>query len=133
MTLLVPDVGEEAMLEDIFKNASPEAQTLKLYTNAGKTPVEGDTDASYTEPSGNGYAAISLTRASWTVATVSGVTTASYAQQTFTFTGGPVTVVGYFVIKATAGTLLYAEKFSADAVVPSGGGTIKITPQVELA
>jgi hypothetical protein len=128
MALLVPNEGEAQMLNLILGKVSSENLTLKLFTSA-TTPAETDTAATYTEASGNGYAAITLTAANWTV---NGTTVATYTQQTFTFTGGPVTVQGYFIVGATSAKLYWAEAFAAVANIPAGGGTIKITPAINL-
>jgi len=133
VALLVPDAGEVSLWEDALKTTTPEGQTLKLYTN-DYDPVEGSISTDFTEASGNGYSAIPLTRGSWSVATSTGTTTATYAQQTFTFTGGPVTVYGYYIVHTTTTTdLLWAEKFASAASIPAGGGDIKITLNIELA
>lgn len=130
-TLLVPDVGEQKLLDFALKTVTPPAQTLRLFTN-DITPAEGDTAATYTEAVGNGYAPIALTRAGWTISTTAGVTKAEQTQKTFTFTGGPVSVYGYYVTEDTTGVLLWAERFPAGpANIPAGGGDIKITPRIE--
>src|SRR5690348_1479290 len=110
MTLVVPDVGEVALLDMALSDASPEAQTLKAY-KSNTTPAEGDTAASYTEADFGGYAAKSLARATWNGASTStGTTTKTYPQQTWTVSGSGNTVYGYYVVKASAGTLLWSEK-----------------------
>lgn len=132
MALLVPDVGEVALLDMMLSDASPEAQSLVLY-QSNTSPAEGDTWATYTEVSGGGYAAKSLARATWNGAsTATGTTSKTYPQQTFTWTG-TVTVYGYAVRKSTAGTLLWAEKIFTSGQVFNNGDTLKITPYIELA
>jgi len=95
-----------------LSDAAPEAQTLKLYSN-DVTPAEGDTAATYTEATIAGYVAKALTRATWNAASTDGggITSKTYpnATTTWPFTGTGV-VVGYFVIKAVAGTILWAER-----------------------
>lgn len=133
MSLVVPDEGEVQLLKLMTGVSLQEDFTLKLFTNA-ITPGESDVAASYTEQVGGGYAAITLAHgAGWTCATVAGTTTAAFAQQTFTFTSGPFTIKGYYVVGATSGKLLWAEAFAADANIPAAGGTIQITPQIQLA
>lgn len=135
MTLLVPDVGEVQLLKFALGVDASENQTLKLYvTNV--TPAEGDTAGSYTEATGGGYSAITLTKTSWSVSTSAGTTTGSYAQQTFTFTGALTTnpdIYGYFVVSATGGILLWAEKAAATFTPTNNGDTYKVTPQIEQA
>ena len=133
MALLVPDAGELQLLTMALKKATVETQTLKLFVS-NTTPAEGDTAGTYTEMSTLGYAAITLVRANWTVATVTGTTTADYPQQTFTFTAGSaVNVYGYYIIETTSGVLLWAERFS-DGPYPiaNTGDQIKITPKISL-
>jgi len=133
MALLVPDEGEVQLLKVMLGVVVAEDILLKLYTNAGP-PAEGDTSASYTEVSGFGYAAITLTKgAGWTVSTSAGTSSASYAQQQFSFSSGPVTVNGYYMVGVTSGKVLWAEQFSSAAAIPAGGGFIQVTPKIELA
>ena len=129
MTLLVSNIGETTMLESIFKTASPEAFKLRLFTN-NYTPVEATVTSDLTEATASGYAEIALTRASFTV---SG-DTASYAQQTFTFTAAEPTIYGYYIVETSSGKLVLSERFSdAPYAIPTGGGTVKITPNITLA
>jgi hypothetical protein len=132
MALLVPDVGEVALLDMMLSDASPEAQTLKLY-KSNTAPAEGDTAVTYTEADLSGYSSKSLARATWNGAsTATGTTSKTYPQQTFSFTGTG-TVYGYFVVKASAGTLLWAEKIFTSGQTFNNGDTLKVTPYIELA
>ena len=130
--LVVPNVGEVELLKYILGMSEPDAPVIHLYTNEitpSNTTVKGD----LTECSTTGYVPITLVSASWGVSTADQVTTASYAEQTFTF-GTNVSVWGYYVTDQS-GTpkLLWAEKFSgAPFTIPDGGGTISITPKVTL-
>jgi hypothetical protein len=130
MALLFCGNGEIVALSLIVnKVTATENLVLKLFTN-NHTPVAGDTAGTYTEASGFGYAAVTLTGASWSVSG-SGPATASYAQQTFTFTGGLGNVYGYYMIRASSTDLIYAERFaSAPFLISNNGDQIKITPQV---
>jgi len=137
MALLVPDVGEVALLSDMLGNGNN--MTLKLY-KTDVTPAEGDTAGSYTEADFTGYSAATLTRSvsgsTWaTPSTASGTTSSEYnsgTPQTWTNTGASQTVYGYFVIDAIAGTLLWAEKF-ATARTLATNDTLDVTPAIELA
>lgn len=130
MTILVPNTGEVIALSLLVNKTSPENLVYKLFaTNV--TPAETDTAASYTEASGGGYAAITMTGASWTV-TGGAPSTAAYAQQTYTFTGAlttNTTVYGYFVVQASSGTLVLAETFTSFTPA-ANGDNIKLTPQI---
>jgi hypothetical protein len=133
MSLIVTNEGANQFVGIGLNNVANENLLLKLYTD-GNALSRSDNAAARTECVGNGYAAITLTKGSWSL--VPGVgnnpDTASYAQQTFTFTGGPVTVNGYYVVGATSGKLYWEEVFSSAAAIPAGGGSIKITPQFQL-
>lgn len=129
MTLLVQNNGEGDALGYFVNKQAPQDLVLRCYTN-NVTPAETDNAASYTEDTASGYAAITLTGASWTL-TEGAPSHADYAQQTFTYTGASPTVYGYYMTRATSGRVALAERFSgAPFVIPSGGGTIKITPQI---
>lgn len=124
MALLVPNTGEVWFLTKALANNT----TLHLFS--GETvPAETDTAATYTEITITGYAAKTLTGGSWTIATdASGVSTASYAAQTFDFTAGG-SIAGYMVKDGT--TVIWAERFSdGPYTIPSGGGKLEITPTI---
>jgi hypothetical protein len=135
MALLVPDEGEVELLRRMlnYSGAAVPDVVLRLYTN-NRTPGEGDDTSSYTESTGSGYSEITLTGSSWTVATVTGTTTAEYAQQTFTYTGAEPNIYGYYVTDDEPETIvLWAELFSdGPYAIPSGGGSVKITPKIQL-
>ena len=129
MSLLVPDVGEQKILEKALNAVAADDVKIHLYSS-DVTPGEDDTVASYTlitDP-----AAITLTGTNWTVNTVTGVTTAEHAQQTFTFAGA-ATVYGYVVTDNGGTNLLWSERFTdGPYTIPAGGGSIKITPKIQL-
>lgn len=131
MTLLVPNNGESLALQYFVNKASPENLVYQLYaTNV--TPAETDTASSYTVAAGGGYADKTLTGASWTV-TPGAPGTASYAQQTWTFTGAlttNATIYGYLAIRATSLDIMLAEKFSSSFTPANNGDTLKLTPQI---
>lgn len=132
MTLLVPDVGEVCALDMWLSDASPAAQELYLYTS-NTTPAEGDTAGTYTFASGNGADFKSLARATWNAASTSvGTTSKTYPQQTFSFTGS-FTIYGYAVRKASASTLLWAEKLFSSGQAFNSGDALKVTPYIEGA
>jgi len=132
MALLVPDVGEVQLLSYALNKLTPENQIMRLFKN-DYTPVEGSVLGDFTEATWTGYAQKSLTGSSWTVATVAGVTTGTFAVQTFTSTANQAAELsyGYYVLGATSGILLWAERFTdgpyAIAVL---GDNIAITPKI---
>lgn len=132
MALLVPDVGEAAMLDELLKNTTPEAQKLKLY-ESNTTPAEGDTLASYTQATISGYSAVTFTRGTWGAAsTAAGTTTSTYPEQTFTFTGSG-TVYGYTIEKVTATTLLWSELIFSGGQAFISGDVLKLTVKLQMA
>lgn len=131
MSLLVPNVGEAAMLKMIMNNTAPQDLVLKLYTN-DITPAETDTASTYTEASGDGYAAETLAGADWSF-TAGTPSFAQHAEVPFSFTGPLGDVYGYFIVQETSGILMWAERFSgAPYNIQNNGDQIKITPYIEL-
>ena len=127
MALTVPNEGEAQMLAWIA------AQNLqvKLFSN-DVTPSETDTAANYTEVSGGGYAAKSLTSSDWTV-TPGSPSSMTSTPQTWTFTAGVGSIYGYFVVAAATGKLLWAERFTgAPFVMANNGDQIKATLNLTL-
>lgn len=132
MALVVPNASEVIALKNFLNHTAPQDQYLKLFVN-NVTPGESDTEATYTEASGGGYTHIALTGSSWVIATSGGLTTASYAQQTFTFTGALTTnptIYGYYVVQQTSGSLLWAERAASTFTPANNGDTYKVTPQI---
>lgn len=124
-------VGEENLLARMLNNASPDNVNLHLYTN-NYTPTSSDTVASYTESTGAGYALITLTGSSWVIAGPTPAT-ASYPQVTFTYTGAEPVLYGYYVTNNANTILEWAERFTDGPYsIPSGGGSVKITPKISL-
>ena len=133
--LVVPDVGEVRLGDAALgKSAMSATVKLKMYSS-NTTPAEGDTRTTYTECTFTGYAEISITNANWTTSTSGGTTTSSYAEQTFTMTGGSAQdVYGYLFCDATAGTLMWSERFpTAPYNLANANDAIKITPQIQWA
>lgn len=128
MSLLVPNEGEVLFLSYALNKTSPADVKLHLFTN-NHTPAEGDTTASYTESTAAGYSAKTLTGSSWSISTTSGTSTASYAAQTFTYTAAE-TVYGYYVTNNAANKVLWAELFPSAFAIPSGGGSVVVTPAI---
>jgi hypothetical protein len=97
-----------------------------LFTNAAADATL--TEATVTEPTGTGYARITLTDSNWSIAGA----VSSYAKQTFTGGAGGWTgsVYGYFVAtKAAGGTqrLLYVEIDPAGPFTIGEGDTYDVT------
>lgn len=129
MPLLVPNNGEGDALGYFVNKQTPENLVLRLYTN-NITPGETDTAATYTEATGFGYAAVTLAGATWAV-TEGAPSSATYAQQTFTFTGAAGNIYGYYLTRATSGRIAYAERFTdGPYAIANNGDQVKIAPAV---
>jgi hypothetical protein len=132
MTILVPNGGEVLALKSFLNHTAGQNAVMRLYTN-NITPAETDVTATYTEATGNGYGAITLTGSSWTF-TEGDPSYGTYAQQTYTFTGALGNVYGYFMTQTTSGLLMFAERFtSAPFSITQNGDQIKITPRLEAS
>lgn len=133
MTLAFGSFGEQQALGYITnKVTSTENLVYRLFaTNV--TPSHTDTYSTYTEASGGGYSTPSaLTGSSWSISG-SNPATASYAQQTYTFTGAlttNTTIYGYFVTGATNTTSEYFAEAFTSFTPASNGDNIKLTPQI---
>lgn len=131
MTILVPNTGEVIALNYLVNKVTTTRDLIYRLFATNVTPAETDTAGSYTEATGGGYAAKTLTGASWTV-TGGAPSTASYAQQDYTFTGALTTndtVYGYYVTRATDADLVLAETFTAFTPA-NNGDKILLTPQI---
>ncbi len=131
MALVIPNASEVKLLNNLLNITPPTNTDLHLYSN-NLTPSSTTVIGDVTEVASGGYAAITLTSSSWTVATSGGgVTTASYAEQTFNITTSS-TIYGYYVTNL-AGDLLWVERFTAAPFqLPGSGGQVLITTQVSL-
>lgn len=129
MALVFPDVGENLVLEAIVNKTAPQDLVLKLFQN-NVTPSEPSVAASFTEATFSGYAPIPLTGASWGAASAG---TIANIQRTFTHDGGATanSIYGYYIVQATSGTLLFAERdASAPFLLQNSGDNIKVTPAI---
>ena len=132
MSLVVPDVGEALMLGRILNKTAQDDLRIYLYTN-DFVPVEGTVISDLDEGTITHKV---LTGASWSIS--GSPTEASYAEQEFVIgAGAGVSVYGFFITDATgvAGTgLVWAERFTdGPYVVPAGGGSVFVTPKIQLA
>lgn len=129
MALNVPDVGENLAVGAFVNRLTPENPVLRLYSN-NITPADTDVTGTYTEATFAGYAAITLTGASW-ANPVAGAT--SFAQQTFirSSTGATENIYGYYLTQVTSGILMWSERdAAAPAAMTNSGDNIKLTPAI---
>jgi hypothetical protein len=130
--LLVPNQAEQIGLEYFLAIDVPTDLTVKLYTS-DTTPGETHTEATYTEMTATmSYVDVDLTAGSWVV-TPGAPTSAAYPQIIWTFSaGGPVSIYGYFIVRAD-GKLMWAERFTgAPFVVQNAGDQVKVTLAITL-
>jgi hypothetical protein len=132
MALLVPDVGEERCLKAILNHTAPQDLVICLYIS-NSTPTESDVTGTYTEASSFGYVNKTLTGASWSV-TPGAPTVATYAQQSWVFTGNLGLVYGYFVKQLSSGILMWSERFTDGPYnVVNNGDEIRVSPRIEIS
>jgi hypothetical protein len=107
-----------------------EDQILKLYSN-DVDPIVSTTVSQFTEVTGGGYAEKNLNASSnWSVA--AGIATTT--PQTWEFTGAAGEVYGYYLVGATSGNLLAAEKFeNGPYTVAVSGDKITVSITISLA
>lgn len=125
MALIVPNLGEDSLLDMALSDASPNAQELHLYT-AG-TMSETATVATFTEATFTGYTLKSLARATWGASSGG---TKSYPQQSWSPTSSE-TITGYWVEEATAGEILWGEALAASRSLQNGD-TYNLTISISL-
>jgi hypothetical protein len=124
--------GEVALLKYMLNYSAADNVKVHLYTN-NYAPAKSDVLANYTESSAAGYSPITLVGSQFTVATVSSTSSAVYARQTFTYTTAE-NVYGYYITNNAASILIWAEEFSgAPFMIPSGGGTVGIDPNIIMS
>lgn len=143
MALLAPNEGETHLLKMLLVHTSGAGTEvscrLRLFTNdltPGETTAKGDV----TECTFTGYPAAGIELKRGVTGTdcwsISGDLATYGEEKEFTFTTGG-TVYGYYVTSNETSEgdrkLLWLERFTASANIPSEGGTIKITPKVTLA
>jgi hypothetical protein len=109
---------------------------LHLYcTNV--TPADTDVASTYTECSGGGYSAITLTNGSWTVSSVGSIYQAAYAKQTWTFTGTLTTngtIYGYYITdQASTPVVVWSQLFNAPMTPANNGDQLSITPVLQAS
>lgn len=133
MTLKLVNSGEVNALEYITAFSSPENLVLRLFQN-DKMPADTDTAADYTEATFTGYAALTLTGASWSV--VAGdPSVATCTEQDFTSSAdqGMQTIYGYYLTRVTTGDLMWVERLPTPQVIQNNGDRISITPRIEAS
>lgn len=132
MALIVPDVGEVALL-DVLTASWGNTLVMKLFQN-NYTPVDGTELTDLTEADFDGYSPIVLT--GWTAAaTVGGKAQSEALEVEFEHDGGATgnTVYGYWV-EDQAGFLLWVERDpNGPVTMDNASHRYRITPKLTLA
>lgn len=124
LQLLVNMIGQDGGAAPAGGN-----RLLKLFAN-DYTPDETTSLGNLTETTIAGYAVVTLVGSSWTTTHVTGVSTAVYSEQTFTFSTG-ATIYGYYVTTLGTPALLWSQRFDgAPYALPNTGGQIGVAPRV---
>ena len=127
MAIVITNAGKQKALSYLVgKDYTTDPLILRLFTN-NLTPEVDDDISVFTETTGGGYATKSLDPVSWTVQNGS----ATYPQQTWTFTGNAGTVYGYYitrnsVISPTSYSLSSTTTTTTEAIA-SGEKLINVT------
>jgi len=131
MAVVFTNAAETTALKNFLNNTAPQDLVLRLYSD-NQTPAKTDVSGDYTEVSGSGYAAVTLTPADF-VFTDGDPSTAAYPQVTFAFNAAAGNVYGYYVTQATSGNLMFANRFSnAPINIANNGDEIRITLTITL-
>ena len=139
MSLIAPLEGEANLLGYMLGETSVPVGGFyyRLYSAPTTAPTESIERTDLTEITDYLYAPIQLAPANWVIAAAGDVTTATY-NSTIQFNfGAAATVYGYYVtndiLDNATTTILWIERFNnAPFSIPSGGGTITITPKITL-
>lgn len=134
MALKVPASGENLLLTWALTDDTPENLTLKLYQN-DVTPADDSVAGDFTEADFTDYSAKTLARSGWaTVAQdVNDKASIQYdTTQSWTCGASGNTIYGYYVVGATSGTLVWAERF-ADSETLTNGVQLSLLPKFTLA
>lgn len=131
MAGIMHNEGENRVLNILFEATAVENYELRLFTVPTIAPVETEVFTDFTEPSGNGYAAITLTRGTdWGVA----ADLATAVQKTFTASGGNWgNTYGYFIVVPSSHEVIFSELFSDGPYNVVDGGSVKVTAKITAA
>lgn len=134
MPLVFANSGELLAIQWMLKATStPEDLTLKLYKN-DYVPVATSSTSDFTEADFTSYSAKTLSRATWqSPSTVSSKASIAYdtAPQTWTCGATGNTIFGYYVVGATSGTLIFAERFGSSRTL-GNGDSLNVQPLLTL-
>jgi hypothetical protein len=130
MTLTLTNEGDLVLLKAMVNYAAPTNPVAHLF-NTNVSPAKTDTVGSFVQVSATGYTAVGLTGASWSCVTNGNTTAATYPAVTFSISAS-TPVYGYYITNADSSKTLWAESFGVVENIPSGGGSIILTPCITL-
>lgn len=135
MALVVPNTGEVIALEALVNKTAPQDLSLRLFKN-NVTPAETDVAGDYTVADFTGYSNAALTGSSWGAASGGAPSSIAYgSQQTFTSSASQSaqSIYGYYLVQASSGTLVWAERFANGPYsISEIGDAIALTPAITL-
>jgi hypothetical protein len=134
MTLQAPIEGDGLLLQYMVAKTSNASPTIHLFSNnVNPNKYDKKSQSSYTICTAAGYTSIGLTGANWASAVSSGSTVSiSYSTPvTFSMTAAQP-VYGYYITDGANSTYLWSEAFGVVENIPSGGGSIILTPCISL-
>jgi hypothetical protein len=131
MALVLPNQGEDLVLEAITNKTAPQALKLKLFKLPSSDPGETATESSFTEADFTGYSEdASITWGSSSGSTITG------DKSTFTSSAGSQNqdVYGYYLVQTTSGKLVWYEYFVGGPYnIANNGDKIEVTPAISAA
>lgn len=120
---IMTNEGKEYAFADRFRVGQD--YTLHIYTNSVSL-TKDVVLADFVELVSVGYSSKTLTGGNWNIATdVSNVTSATYAEQTFSF--DTASFEGYYIIDPTGTYVVYAESFGGTQT----NSAVNITPVIK--
>ena len=128
MAIQISGTGLQTMLSSFL---SSETMLLRLYTS-DVTPTSTTALSTLSEVSGNGYAEVSLSGTSnWNITNGTATLTSPV---TWTFTGAVGDVYGYYIVGASTGNLIAAERFATGPyTVATNGDSITVSITITVA
>lgn len=134
--MVLPNEGLTILLEYwIGKTANTFSDwLLGVYTNSGYTPSPTSVFADLTFASWGGYAAVTLTKATWTAAALSGnkaFSTWGTTPTTWTVGSSPPTVQGWAIYTPSSSKLIALQQL-VTPIVTATGGILSMTPRLEF-
>lgn len=136
MPIVLPNQGLPALLGFMLKvNVTGEANWILILFKSNTTPDQDTEAADLTECDFGGYSAETLTRSTWTTATViadHAVSTYDTTPIIWTCSSGTNNVYGYAILNSTGTVLYFIERFASAPIVVTTGGVLVLLPRLTL-